>query len=763
MAETKEETKPKSENTTNLVEDLYFGVAEKTVAESAYHTKSYLRPYNPDDLWQKQGDYSIYEEMGNDDQVNVALQLKTDLVIGSGWSIITDDNGDPAVADDISRRLENDPEIAFDDQLEELIDSGFKFGYGLAEKIFMLRDDQSLTLKEIKTRHPDTWLLHTDKKGVITKYEQRGSNSDLDINPKSLMHYINNRRYQNPYGTSDLRACYNAYFVKRHIIRYYSIFLEKHASPTPVAKYDSNVPQEKVDKMFDIIKRFQTKTAIVIPKEFELSFLEASNNGDTYIKGINLFNMFIGRSLLVPDLMGFQGGETGGGAFALGKEQMNIFFKHINRRRATLERMVNKHIIQPLAAWNHGVTENFPRFKFDPIQEENAEQFARIFLEAVKGRVYKPSDEEINHFRNLIKFPEGDVEQPEPMPSPFGGQNADKENESKINDKQDKKENKGAKEKDDKEEIDKAKKEEKDFAEKPAFDTPEGGFSDKVNFEVISKQLDSTQNKIVSSANLIMDDIFADLTDQIEKKKILFGDGKPERITTLKIKKLSTLKQMLKKSLRDHYKESQIIARNELFKRSFADPLPSEDFLEFLDLETFQYIGDWEYIVNSATQTRLRNALKDGKPLSQVINEIENDVRGLGQTSIDRFARTKTTEVMNRARVDEFEKSNVVDGYQFSAVMDGRTTEICAGLHGKNFKKGTQPIPPLHFNCRSIVVPITIFEEYSPDKSVKVNDRIVQKADGSKEVKYAPSKNGSKTVGIDEFIDNQLGSGFSRR
>ena len=128
--------------------------------------------------------------------------------------------------------------------------------------------------------------------------------------------------------------------------------------------------------------------------------------------------MFIGRSLLIPDLMGFQGDETKGGSFSLGKEQMEIFFKHIKRRRNTLERMINRHIVQPLIVWNYGNLENYPKFVFNPISEGDAIEYAKTFIEAVKGRLYKPSDDEINHFRSLIKFPEGDVDMPEPVQPP---------------------------------------------------------------------------------------------------------------------------------------------------------------------------------------------------------------------------------------------------------------------------------------------------------------------------------------------------------
>jgi len=276
-------------DTHNAVSDHFFGTAEKTFQESSYVVDSQNKPFNQDDLWQKMGDYSIYEEMKMDDQVNVALQLKKDLIVGSGWKIIPQDEGQTEIAEDITSRLQEDPAVAFEDQMEELIDGSYSFGFALSEKLFKFRDDNSLTWNEMKTRHPNSWLIHTDPHGNVENYQQRGVTGDINVNPKSLIHYINKRAFQNPYGTSDLRAAHDAWLVKRHIIRYYSIFLEKHASPTPVGKYKKNVPNSKIAELFNILKKFQAKTAMVIPEEFEIDFLESKTNGEAYIKGSNLF------------------------------------------------------------------------------------------------------------------------------------------------------------------------------------------------------------------------------------------------------------------------------------------------------------------------------------------------------------------------------------------------------------------------------------------------------------------------------------------
>lgn len=728
-----EESKPMSSSRVNVVADMYFGSAEKTVTESSYDQNSYLRPYNTDDLWQKTGDYTLYEAMGFDDQVSVAMQLKKDLVIGSGWDITVEQSGDSAIRDDIYQRLEEDVEVNFEDQLEELIDNAYSYGFACSEKLFRMRDDNTLSFKELRTRHPNTWRLHTDKHGRMEKYEQMGSDDSVAINPKSLIHMINQGKWQNPYGRSDLRAAYEAWMTKRHIIRFYAIFLEKHASPTPYAKYDKKAPKDKVLEIFNIIKKFQTKTAMVFPKEFEVDFLESKSNGDAYTKGINLFNMFIGRSLTIPDLLGFSGSESqSGGSQALGREQMTVFSKHIERRRRSLERIVNKHIVQPLVTWNYGQVELFPKFVLKPLSDDKAIEYAKIFLEAVKGNAYKPNDEEINHFRTLIKFPEGAVEHKEAAPSPFfespGIPGKDSPPEDEIESDGDLPEEEGAKKK-----------------EFKAYLTPKDELSKKIhkrlNVPATKALLEANHQKLLAELAPVTEEIFEDLKEQIRKKKILGEKPHPERIDSIKIKNLSKMNAVLKRNLKSHYKDSQILARQELPRQVFNEPMPTEEFLNYLDQDTFDYIGDWEYRMSQFTREELKRAIRDGLPLSTVEGVMDTDGKRLSDTSLERYSRTKHTEVMNYGRQAEFEASGVVSGFLYSAIMDGRTTEICRGLHGKKFKKGTEPIPPMHFNCRSLLIPITIFDD--------------------KEAQKFPSSSEQKKT--DKFIEKNKGKGFAKR
>jgi SPP1 gp7 family putative phage head morphogenesis protein len=719
------DARPEAEESLNPIRDLYFGTAERSVTDSPYVPETMMKPYNTDELYRRTGDYRIYEEMVNDDQASVCMQLKKDLVVGCGWTIVTEKGGEKSIADDIYQRLEEDSEGTLDDMLEELIDNSYSYGFALAEKLFKYRDDNSLSFRSLKTRHPNSWLIHTDRHGNVIRYEQRADKVSLNIPPKSLIHYINNPRWQNPYGKSDLRKAYEAWMVKRHLIRYFSIFAEKYASPVPVAKYEKNTPHDKVTEIFSIIKKFMQKTALVLPKEIEVQFLEAKSNGEAFIKGVNLMNMFIGRSLVIPDLLGFSGSESQtGGSQALGREQMNVFMQHIKRRRRTLERVVNRHIVQPLVVWNYGNVKMFPKFQLLPISNDEAENYARMFLEAVKGRAYKPTPEEINHFRSIIKFPEGTVEfhedpalvdpdsenRPRNKNKPNGGQN-------------------GNDEKDDAEE-------EAGAQNYSAYERPQVDYGQKVDFKALEDQLQAQEKRTVDDARPIVDEIFVDLSDQIQKKKIL--DGFPERIDSIKLSRLKNLQTHFKGSFTRFYKESRITARKEIFTLKFKTPLASDKFLEFVENETFDYVGDWEYKVTQATRIMLQNAIKDGRPLSWALEQAEGEIKEMSMQSIERYSRTKTTEVMNRARVEEFSESGAVQGFQYSAILDDRTSDICAGLHGATFKMGKEPIPPMHFNCRSVLIPITIFEKFDPTESI----------------------NGQS---VEDFIDENKGKGFSTR
>ena len=71
---------------------------------------------------------------------------------------------------------------------------------------------------------------------------------------------------------------------------------------------------------------------------------------------------------------------------------------------------------------------------------------------------------------------------------------------------------------------------------------------------------------------------------------------------------------------------------------------------------------------------------------------------------------------MNEARFALFEDpalEGLVVAYEYSAVLDDRTTAICESLDGAIYADNSEVwtgspryIPPNHYNCRSLLIPI---------------------------------------------------------
>jgi len=106
-------------------------------------------------------------------------------------------------------------------------------------------------------------------------------------------------------------------------------------------------------------------------------------------------------------------------------------------------------------------------------------------------------------------------------------------------------------------------------------------------------------------------------------------------------------------------------------------------------------------------QTKIRAGLAKG--LSQ--NEIINDV--LKTTKITEFqAKTLTRTAITSTQTAALRKvaednKDLLKGFMFTAILDSRTSPICTHHNGKLYDVDDKRfVPPLHWNCRSSLVPV---------------------------------------------------------
>lgn len=130
-----------------------------------------------------------------------------------------------------------------------------------------------------------------------------------------------------------------------------------------------------------------------------------------------------------------------------------------------------------------------------------------------------------------------------------------------------------------------------------------------------------------------------------------------------------------------------------------------------IDQAVRQFSGTTSTTVNRTLQA----GLAEGKTTKEIANEITKIVKNRTTAQAEALIRTAANHAGATARKSVYdENSDILDGEKFTAVLDSRTSLSCAGNDGKIFPVGEGVEPPLHFNCRSIRIPVV-----KPEYTVK--------------------------------------------
>lgn len=113
----------------------------------------------------------------------------------------------------------------------------------------------------------------------------------------------------------------------------------------------------------------------------------------------------------------------------------------------------------------------------------------------------------------------------------------------------------------------------------------------------------------------------------------------------------------------------------------------------------------------AGTSREVMTAVQAGITRGSVTKEIAAEVFGLINTRTKAQAETVVRTAANMAGSvarNELYKANadVLKGEEWSSVLDGRTTDVCMARDGQIYPVGQGPVPPAHYNCRSVRVPV---------------------------------------------------------
>lgn len=172
-------------------------------------------------------------------------------------------------------------------------------------------------------------------------------------------------------------------------------------------------------------------------------------------------------------------------------------------------------------------------------------------------------------------------------------------------------------------------------------------------------------------------------------------------------------------------------------KDAFAEYFrPSETALQFMKNYSFELALLQGRNIEKEAKAIIQNTVSQGLDMRKTSRAIASKLKDISMFRARAIAQTETTRCYNLGTVKEAQESEIVKGYVFNAVLDLRTTDICAARNGKFIPKEeiqliAENTPPLHVNCRSRLEIVTEFDskEYPKLVSSELPDSMQRESD----------------------------------
>lgn len=178
----------------------------------------------------------------------------------------------------------------------------------------------------------------------------------------------------------------------------------------------------------------------------------------------------------------------------------------------------------------------------------------------------------------------------------------------------------------------------------------------------------------------------------------------------------SAMERDLVDELSQLYK-SQADWAGEVFEVDIGGAQTSDEFIRsFIESDPFdgkllkEWIGEQSLATTNAVKRAVRLGVVNGLPVSKIVDAVVSDPVNpfnASRRNVEILVRTAAAHVTANADMIGFEEAGVEE-YQLSAVLDTRTTFMCAALNGKKFKVSDpkRKVPPFHPGCRTTMIAV---------------------------------------------------------
>lgn len=348
--------------------------------------------------------FTTYRKMQNDPQVKACLSTKKFAVLSRGWEVHPADQSPEALAvAEFCRWTLADMRGSVLDSLYAVMDA-LAMGVSVTEINYKLLDAGPyagmIGLDSLKAKNPEIFFFDVDS--FLTLHALRIAGGEL-LPPNKFLIYSYQPLYENPLGSSDLRAAYRSWFIKEQMVQWWAKYLEKFGMPTVLGKYDpkANYGVLEQRQFLSSLMQVHNETALAIPSDMEISLLEAVRTNDAgFDEAVAYCDRSIAKSILGETLTADSSAK--GSTYGLGQVHMDVLSFYLQKLQRDLEETVmTEQLLARLVAYNYPAGTACPQFKLGKIDDGKLAAATELISALITGGVVSPEEPWIRSYLGI--------------------------------------------------------------------------------------------------------------------------------------------------------------------------------------------------------------------------------------------------------------------------------------------------------------------------------------------------------------------------
>jgi len=640
-----------------------------------------------------------YRKMRRDAEVSADVDIRLAAMI-PGLQILPADVDEDAVAasqfiESIMKSMDGDLEYVIRDQM---LDEAVLGGFLVAEpqqKIIELPDyGKVMGLKSILVRPCEGFVdgIKVDKDGNIVSLTQMTMTGNKDVTLKDVLFYAFRGQPWNPYGRSIYHSAYDWYLMKQELMRLYTDFSTVNASGIKI--YDIPDAQWQRDKAnaMDRLKKLAGRANIVKKLSHKLDIqIPPGTAGYNFIRGIKeLCNVEIRKAILYDELINAEGVRTGSRSAREVSE--NVMYSVMATQGQAFCTSIAEQLFRRILDWNGFTSWPIPRLvpEATPKRDADPAPILQAYTSAVQAGVLPvPSDEIAKQITRQVLRPMGvDVIEDAPEESTkdetnamnyFAGAPAGRTHADLMRMKRE------------------------------AITAENEGQADlvdawKANLPALKKALNAS---LFDASGKWKSRDYAVVRKAVEDN-ITTGGSKIRKVIT------DTMVDRYDTGLTDAEKMIPIKAAVSVTPVMISPAAARKMLNQHVYLTMGRSYGDMTNDIYYMLERALNGGISERAAMAEIAEYLET--KGISAGRATTIVQTSLSQAYNQGRMSLFNQLSDPDGlmpggiggYQYSAVMDDATTEICLEYDGKFYKVDDPSLPTelLHYGCRRVLLPV---------------------------------------------------------